>query len=221
MDWADDLTFAVHDLLDFFCVGRIPIDRCKTRHSPELERIRDGMFSRKLKWETDRHSYESALANLVEEFPFDADERFTGCRTDRERLFNFSTVLIGRYVLAFVDSFQRRAPSKDSAYLFEIESEARREVEVLKQFTWEYIIMDPDLAVPQQGQRKAIRTVFKRLCKAADKRQSHLFPARFREIFDTVPAPDSAVRNVADCIAAMTEKELMQFYRSLQGYGPL
>lgn len=31
MDWADDITFAIHDLLDFYCAGRIPIDRCKAR----------------------------------------------------------------------------------------------------------------------------------------------------------------------------------------------
>ena len=29
MDWADDITFAIHDLLDFYRSGRIPIDRCK------------------------------------------------------------------------------------------------------------------------------------------------------------------------------------------------
>ena len=29
MDWADDITFAIHDLLDFYVAGRIPIDRCK------------------------------------------------------------------------------------------------------------------------------------------------------------------------------------------------
>ncbi|MBI3682672.1 MAG: dNTP triphosphohydrolase, partial [Acidobacteria bacterium] len=50
MDWADDITFALHDLLDFFCVGRIPIDRCKGRMSSERDRLLKGMFSRKPKW---------------------------------------------------------------------------------------------------------------------------------------------------------------------------
>lgn len=27
MDWADDITYAVHDLIDFFCAGQIPLDR--------------------------------------------------------------------------------------------------------------------------------------------------------------------------------------------------
>lgn len=217
MDWADDLTFAVHDLLDFFCAGRIPIDRCKSTGSPELSRMQKGMFSRKPNWKKDATAYEEALASIVEQFPFDADERFTGCRTDREKLYNFSTILIRRYVESFIESFQARRPAKDSAYLFEINPDDQREVEVLKQFTWEYVILDPDLAVPQEGQRKAIRTVFERLLEAGNNEDSHLFPARFREMFEDARSCDIVVRNVADCIASMTEKELMHFYRSLQG----
>ena len=218
MDWADDLTFAVHDLLDFLCAGRIPIDRCKPGGSPEFARIRNGMFSRKPKLESDKAAYEEALSSIVGEFPCDADERFTGCRDDRERLFNFATILIRRYVDCFVESFQARAPAKDPAYLFEISPGYQREVEVLKQFTWEYVILDPDLAVPQQGQRKAIRTVFERLLQAAKDEESHPFPPRFRELFAEAPSSDAVVRRVADCISGMTERELMNLYRSLQGF---
>jgi len=218
MDWADDLTFAIHDLLDFFCAGRIPIDRCKSSNSPELQRILKGMFSRKPKWKAEKNAYESALASIIEQFPFDADERFTGCRADREKLFNFSTSLIRRYVESFIESFQARTPATDITHLFEIKPEDQREVEVLKQFTWEYVILDPDLAVPQEGQRKAVRTVFDRLLEAANNEDPHLFPPRFREIFEQQALScDTIVRNVADCISAMTEKELMHFYRSLEG----
>jgi len=218
MDWADDLTFAVHDLLDFFCAGRIPIDRCKPSGSPELERVRSGMFSRKPKWEKQKIAYEKSLASIVEQFPFDSDERFTGCRADREKLFNFSTGLIRRYVESFIESVEAKMPSEDASHLFEIKPEEQREVDVLKQFTWEYVILDPDLAVPQQGQRKAIRTVFERLLEAANNGDSHLFPTRFRDVFDATQSCDAVIRNVADCISAMTEKELMHFYRSLQGF---
>ena len=218
MDWADDLTFAVHDLFDFFCAGRIPIDRCKRRGSPELERIRTGMFRRKPSWEKDRTAYEDALASIVDEFPFASEERYTGCRSDRERVFNFSTILIRRFVEAFLASFEERRPVSDAAHLFEIDPAFQRQVDVLKEFTWEYVILDPDLAVPQQGQRKAIRRVFKRLLEAANSKDFHLFPARFRELFEEKPSTDAVVRNIADCVSAMTEKELMHFYRSLEGF---
>jgi len=90
-------------------------------------------------------------------------------------------------------------------------------VEVLKQFTWEYVILDPDLAVPQQGRRKAIRAVFEHLLQAGKDEDSHLFPPRFRELFEEARSYDAVVRHVADCVSAMTEKELMNLYRSLQG----
>lgn len=217
MDWADDLTFAVHDLLDFFSAGRIPIDRCKSEGSREFERIRKGMLGRNPEWVNHQAAYEEALTAILSNFPFGADERFTGCRSDRERLFDFSTGLIGRYVEAFVESFQARAVPRDATHLFEISPDDQREVEVLKEFTWEYVIRDPDLAVPQQGQRKAIRTVFERLLEAASKDEGHLFPSRFRELFEQRQVRNNVVRNVADCISAMTEKELMHVYRSIEG----
>jgi dGTPase len=30
MDWSDDITYAVHDLVDFYCAGQIPLDRLPT-----------------------------------------------------------------------------------------------------------------------------------------------------------------------------------------------
>lgn len=214
MDWADDLTFAVHDLLDFYCAGRIPIDRCKPTGSPERRRICDGMFSRKADWCGEKTRYEAALDSIVELFPFDADESFTGCREDRERLYAFSTSLIGHYVETFIDSFGGCTSMEENSFV--INAQVRREVEVLKQFAWEYVILDPRLALPQQGQRKAIRTVFERLLDAAGKGDAHLFPARFRVIQDSGSA-NANVRHVADCIASMTERELIHFYRSLEG----
>lgn len=216
MDWADDLTFAIHDLLDFFSAGRIPIDRCKPEGSVERQRILDGMFSRNVKWSKERTEYEAALDSIVEQFPFDADDRFTGCRADSQKLFKFSTGLIGRYVNVFVDSFEASA-AKWERQSVEIDAQVRREIEVLKQFTWEYVILDPLLSVPQRGQRKAIRTVFECLLNAARKGDAHLFPARFRGAAQDADVQGANIRNIADCIASMTERELIHFYRSLDG----
>ena len=42
MDWADDITYAVHDLVDFYCAGQIPMDRLADDNDPAE---RDNFFS--------------------------------------------------------------------------------------------------------------------------------------------------------------------------------
>jgi dGTPase len=211
MDWADDITFAIHDLLDFYCAGRVPIDRCKGRKSAERDRLIRSMFTRKPKWEQEHAKYVDALSSIVEEFPFEPEDRFTDSANDRARLHDFSTGLI-RY---FVESF-RLAPTAAGGVVA-VDPDARREVEVLKQFIWEYVIENPELAVLQSGQRAAIRTVFTRLMLAADDKEYHLFPASYRIDIEKATNKASRVRLAADCISGMTERELLHYYRRLQG----
>lgn len=43
MDWADDLTFAVHDLDDFYRAGLVPLDRLAAESGPELGRFAEAL----------------------------------------------------------------------------------------------------------------------------------------------------------------------------------
>jgi dGTPase len=214
MDWADDITFAIHDLLDFYCAGKIPIDRCKKHRSAERERLIAGMFKRKPAWAGNKTKYIDALDSISEWFPFEPEERYNDSLDHRAKLFAFSTSLI-RY---FVGNCRLTSDTESLSVLY-IEPFARTLVEVLKQFIWEYIIENPELAVPQNGQRVAIRSVFDRLATAAKEKKYYLFPTAFSGPIGKARNSGEQVRVVADCIAGMTEKEIMQFHRSLQGLG--
>jgi dGTPase len=49
MDWADDITYAVHDLVDFYCAGQIPVDRLADDNDPaERESFFAEVFARRL-----------------------------------------------------------------------------------------------------------------------------------------------------------------------------
>jgi dGTPase len=206
MDWADDITFAIHDLLDFYCAGKIPIDRCKGRPTNvERGRLIAGMFQRKPKWVSDREKYVEALESILVWFPFEPEERYHGSIQDRAKLFDFSTGLI-RYL---VGSFRLRSDQNLPDSIAEIDPDAQRVVEVLKQFIWEYVIENPDLAVPQNGQRAAIRSVFKELLAASKLKKYYLFPMSHHETIARAHTKNERIRLVADCISGMTEREVM------------
>lgn len=215
MDWADDITFAIHDLLDFYCAGKIPIDKCKRTDGAEFSRMLTGMFSRKPEWKKDREDYAEALGAIVDEFPMEVHQQYSDSSDDRARLFDFSTGLIGH----FIEAIAVRSRDKTTGPLVEVDPQVRRIVEVLKQFIWEYVIQSPDLAVPQQGQRHAINTVFHRLMKAAAAKDQHwyIFPPRYRLAISEAKTTPIRARVVADYISGMTEKELLHLYRCGEG----
>lgn len=212
MDWADDITFAIHDLTDFYRAGRIPIDRCQGDASAERKRLARGMFARKSKWRSSRGAYMEALSRVIGEFRFNPDEMYTGSVEHQARLFDFSTSLIR----SFVGSIHLRPPSRPLKSFVKIDPEAKRNVEVLKQFIWEYVIDNPGLAVPQQGQRLAIRTVFRCLLRASLRGEWHLFPPPYSTPINRIARPE-AVRLVSDCVSGMTEREILAFFRALRG----
>lgn len=219
IDWADDITYAIHDLLDFFRSGKIPIDRLKT-DKMEYFRFFNGILGRRPEWKKEEAEYAEALSNLIADFPFYPERRFRDSNENHMRLQLFATSLIRPFVQAITYVPNAKPPDP----IARIDPLARRQVDLLKQFTWHYIILNQDLALPQAGQRKAVRTVFRLLLLAARKRDLHFFPAvtqdrltwnQFESAFYGEKGLE--VRLVADYIAGMTEKELMRVYRAMEG----
>lgn len=126
----------------------------------------------------------------------------------------------------FVSGLTYVSSPKGQAFV-RIDLVIRYQAKMLKQLTWRYIILNRELALPQAGQRKAARTVFRKLLLAARKRDLHFFPAVIRGSLERTHAMDgitggrdnSEVRLVADYIAGMTEKELKRVYRTMEGTG--
>lgn len=212
MDWSDDITYALHDLWDFFAAGRLPVDRVATRGA-EYQRFWSGVEKYKAKsWGAELPAYQRALDGLLDIFPFEGRDLYTDTQAQRAKMYTFTTSLISRYVDAI-----RLTPSGRAAVVT-IPDEERREIEVLKQFIWQYVILNPDLALPQSGHRKAIRVVFRRLLLAVRRDNRHLFAMASQESLErTQEKPLEQVRFVADYVAGMTEHELMETYRQFEG----
>jgi dGTPase len=209
MDWADDVTYAVHDMEDFFRVGMVPIDRLCTSQQ-ERDRFfksfaeNDGLNKRLRRF--DPAVLEKAVAAVFETLDF--VEPYLGSRVQRQVVRERSSYLIRNYM---------HAVDWDAGRLV-IDPVPRAEVAVLKELTWFYVINRPELATVQDGQRRIIRELLRRFWWAADKKDYYLFPHFEQEVLKKeVKTEADKARLVCDFVARLTEGRAMELHRRLLG----
>jgi dGTPase len=220
MDWADDVTYAVHDAEDFYRAGLVPLDRLASLDDEsERQRSFDGMYKRsqlgKQLGKSSRAQLEEAFRQVVTAFPI--SEPYTGSREHRSRLRDFSSNLIG----LFVNAIDLRVPANQDERFVEITPLQSMQVRILKALTWFYVIYNPALATQQFGQRKIIRELFEifvNSASASDEQERNIIPFAFRdEIYENKGDSAAITRIVTDMISGMTEQGLTKLYRRLTG----
>jgi dGTPase len=214
MDWADDITYAVHDLIDFYCAGQIPLDRlADTADTAERPLFFSEVFARCADLKTQQPRLQEIFLEVLDFFPL--DRRYVGTLRQRTGLWQFATVLISR----FVNAIRLVTPTEGSESLVHIEGYARDEIRMLKELTWHYVILNTDLATVQFGQREAVRMVFQTMLKAMEQEDSwKLFPALYQEELSAAKSDELLKKRiVVDYIASMTERELARNYSILTG----
>lgn len=153
MDWADDVSYAVHDIEDFFRAGLIPLDDYK----PNSETLKIFMA-----YVESPHALgslsddvKSALEGMLEFFPY---ARYSDRSTDRASV----DTLRRRLVTQFIDA---AAVIGDDLITDSLQQQLNQ---IVKQFIWFHIIDDPRLANIQRGQQRILREIFESLHEVAD-----------------------------------------------------
>lgn len=207
MDWADDLTYAVHDLEDFFRAGAVPLDRL-WNSSEERD-----AFAASIARETEGGRLQGQDAEGIQEAAewlfgqvLDFSRPYQGTKEDRHRLRERTNFLIGSFMPAFKVSTEGEV---------KVPKKARNEVEALKQLTWYYVINRPNLSSVQQGQRTVIANLFEVFTDAAtgDDRM-HLLPPLEQEMVRAELPPK---RIAADFISRLTEDRVLELHRRITG----
>jgi dGTPase len=208
MDWADDITYAIHDMVDFFCAGLIPLHLlAKGPGGPEWENFLSRAKARKP--ELGDSKYVSELDQARQTFPVVA---YDGSRDNTHKLWLMITMLISQ----LVEAIELTEPGTNGGRFSRVDSKASNRVKILQELTWAYVIQSPDLALIQHGQRKMIATLFEVHYENALKKGWSMFPAGFAKHIEEEPGTLYA-RLVADYISSLTERQVGRIYRKLVG----
>lgn len=160
MDWADDIAYAVHDMDDFYRAGLVPIDRL-AKDEEELGQFLGYVVGRQSgKTRYVDSELREAGANAIGGFSL--SEPYAGRRMHCSLLRSYTSRLIGKYinVVTFVEDAAGQLG-------VQIDPDAEKEVIVLKELTWRYVIQNPALETQQYGQRRVVRELFDIFADAA------------------------------------------------------
>lgn len=226
MDWADDIAYSVHDVEDFYRMGLIPLDklaRDKSEQKRFFDRVHTRHIQKKIETGFSRSDLEKAFRSVIDLFP---EAEYEVSTHSRATLRSFTSQMIAQYVAAF----HLRVPSTDAETFIRIDDQALKEVTMLKELTWNYVIHNPALATQQRGYRHVVKVLFDELFNAAKAGELNIFPPLFRDAFDKtakdlVSGPETDkdranARIVLDVISSMTEKQALRMYGRLRGTDP-
>lgn len=126
----------------------------------------------------------------------------------------FTAALVSKFLAGVRFSVNEGAPAMSKAYLAE---DVLRQVEVLKNFTYEAMIMSPRLKVAEYRGYNIVKGIFKSL---SDDRGSLLLPPDARRLFDAFKDTGDKMRVICDFIAGMTDRYALEFYGRLYSETP-
>ena len=141
MDWADDLTYAVHDVDDFFRAGLIPAHRLQDPKSSEFEILAERLEEAKDAEPAAFPRYE--LSDLLEAVRrplslYGPRAAYDHTAANRASMREFGSRLITRYL----DAFKLRPGEDPTKVELDIDGDARLEVEALKLLVRVFVIAD-------------------------------------------------------------------------------
>jgi dGTPase len=208
MDWADDITYAIHDLEDFYRAGKIPLHALKDTigSRDEIRRVLEHMFNRLRIKERDQEVYSETANGLFAFFP--VSEPYSGLRGQRQSLANFANKKLTEFVkLTGIDS-------KGNLIRPDV---LDREITLLKQLTWFYVIENSALAEQQHGQQRMISDLFEIYCNEVESSKAKVIPPNLRQEVKELSGRKDKIRFVIDLLAGMGEQEICKRHQVLMG----
>lgn len=222
MDWADDISYAVHDIEDFFRSRHIPL----ADYTPESKRLAEFLEYATAPGAAGEITSEEldALHNLLDYLP---RRTYDGTAADHADLDRARSTMLTQFIEStkVLDNNLVRDPIQD------------RLNAIIKQLIWYHVIDAPELANIQTGQRRVLREIFKILTPAAmrayhvddgdqpDEQLLRRLPSALRRAIDvarnqpmsTYDRRKCVYRGLTDYIASLSDEDAYRQHAILKG----
>jgi dGTPase len=243
MEWADDVSYAVHDMEDFFLAGSIPLAlltqsasaRARVAEQLTERRARRGKLATEPTDDPERYTADD-LAGAFErvftepEGPFEGfrslSGEFDGSVESRQALRLMRKRLINRLMHSVTPRDPDAPPRRHDNDLM-IPRDARLVDDVLRDLLWVFVIEHPRMATYQHGQRRIVRELFELHIATIEgpSRDVAIFPRdlqpELQRLLDRVDETDAraeVLRLVADHVGQFTDDTAARLHRRLTGH---
>lgn len=219
MEFADDITYSVHDLEDFYLAGLIPLnllvqgdDEWDNFITEWIDSLKDSKRQEKLNEQKEGLKSFISYYLLSRNVPNSSIEQITMIR-------NRSSYLI-QY---FIQSASIFCANDEKCCYLKRDLHKDIELELLQRIVLKYVITNPRLATQQYGQRKIIRELFNIYKDAIESNQTNLIPSRFLQdgslpnFLEEGDTKQQKLRLAVDIVASFSESEAVLMYRRLTG----
>lgn len=213
MEWADDVSYALHDLLDFYRIGLIPLDHFLDMKSFEAEKF---IQSASQKFKLD-------VADITETLETTIGRRgmlgpYQGYEEQRKTLYRFTNNNLDR----FLDPKSIKINVVDGKKILEFDKAIERQINILKYFTKHYVIKSYALNTIQAGQKLAIAHLVQSFYEAAFKepKKLDLLPNLFKQLIASDEDGESKKRLIIDLVAGLTDQQALDLFHRLSGVHP-
>jgi dGTPase len=124
--------------------------------------------------------------------------------------------LVGEFIRAVTVEVNDEAPAFSKV---SIDEQTLRKIEVLKNFTYESLIMSPRLKISEYRGTDIVSEIFRALSNENTKGQM-LLPNDFQAIYNRFSTKSDKARVICDFVAGMTDRYAVEFYGRLKSENP-